>query len=336
MMVFTRCVVPLAALAIPIFLSSACCPWHCPEGCETEPQCDETAPTQENCTFLPLQCRDETHPINQRNMNRRVIAYGDSYVAGYNCLEQEGVEKCGFVRRLEALLATEIANFGVATLRAEEEVTGDWSRRMTLHAPPGECRVTGCGTPFSRVIQSVEKNPGATRAYVHIGGNDILMDAFLHLPSLPKPPRCRLTLPVLRFIDEIVSDVRQIVEVYQALGVAEVVVGSLAPVEGDSRRWCCRVGQFCGRCHLCVNTMLEAFSFGLADMVESLGGADSGVYFADHFHGIVLQDPDGCELHCDFIHLNCNGLDQIAETWYQALPTRPIGSTLLPPAAAPG
>jgi len=304
-----------------MFVFSACCPSYCPEGCDIATDCDDSPLIQELCTYLPPQCRAEAHPVNQRNMNKEVIVYGDSYVAGYNCLEQEGLERCGFVRKLEALLGTEIANFGVATLRAEEEVNGNWTRRMKLQEPPYECKITGCGTPFSRVIQSVEKNPEATRAYVHIGGNDILLEAVGHIFNLPKPPQCLLDPVILGFLDEIVCNVRQIVEVYRELGVAEVVVGSLAPVEADSRMWCCRIGLFCGQCNLCINAILEAFSDKLSDMVESMGGEGGGVYFADHFHEVEFQEPDGCELHCNYIHMNCAGLDQLADIWYSALPS---------------
>ncbi len=295
----------------------------CPSQCQKAPECEPSSgwATQVQCTYLTgtsPYCRDDSDPINQENMNKEVIVFGDSIAAGYNCLEQNGTKKCGFVSELETLLGQEIANFGLTTFMAKQEVEGGWS--LPVEMGGGTCTVSG-PTPFWRSHEALEKNPDASLVFVHIGTNDVFNYAFSHLSDFPKPPTCTLSSAFLSALDTIVSHVRAIVEEFQVLGIPKIVVGSFPPVEENSYDWCTFASPLCGNCYLCVNEVFEIFSNKLALMVQSMGGPGAGVSFADHFHGIVVPSPyNGCNLHCTTVHLNCLGYEQMAQIWASAVP----------------
>jgi len=311
--------IPLVVILLYALVSSGCtCPGQCQKDAECEPSSGWN--TQVQCTYLsgpPPYCRDDSDPINQENMNKDVIVFGDSIVSGYNCLEKDGVKKCGFVSSLENLLGREVADFGLISFMAQQEVQGGWS--LPIEMGGGTCVVSG-SAPFSRTHESLEKNPAASLVFVHIGANDVFNYAFSHLSEFPRPPACVVTSGFLSALDTIVSNVRAIVEEYKRLGVPQVVVGSFPPVEENSYDWCTFAGPLCGTCYLCVNDLFEVFSDKLATMVQAMGGGEAGVFFADHFHGILLPNPyTGCDLHCTHVHLNCLAYEQMAEIWASAI-----------------
>lgn len=313
----------LVALLFLLGARSACCP----PPCDKEPECGASGEAQAECTYLigtDVQtgelCRDDSDPINLRNMDREAIVFGDSAAAGYSCYQDENGVQCGFIRELETLLGKEIANFGVATLRSEEPLqTGGWSRKAEV---AGRDCVLATGAAFYWVDKSVEKNPEADTVFIHIGGNDILAHVFEDvlnpfLSSIPKPPECMLNQPMKDFLKKIAVNVEQIVARYDQLGIKNVLVGSVAPAEEDSADWC-RLGSPLGNAHLCVNEVLERLSQEFASMVTTYNG-NAKVYLADHFHEISMTNSDGCEIHCDPIHPNCNGHKEMARVFAEAL-----------------
>ena len=263
------------------------------------------------------QCVYWGNPVE--NSNRLAVNFGDSVAVGASCLQKSGfaVTRCGYIQPLETKLGgTQIANFS----------TGDYTALAEVNSG------------FSFVRQSVDHNPDVKRVYMHIGANDAKDYIETHCPRFPMvfnpvtqtcewapepyPSEWYAELSV------IVGNVRSIVQEYQTYGnpgiVREIVLGSLHPVEEN--------GDYIGNCkgicpgtqhYRCLNEVLETAAVELENLVESMGGATSGIYYADHFHGFPDQEPAACTISCDCAHLNCHGHDLMAQIWYNALPTVP-------------
>jgi len=236
------------------------------------------------------------------NTGRDAVTIGGSVVLGVACYLEPGGAACGFIPFLEELTGLEIANFGRQYFTAAAAVGGL--------------------VPYARVDNSVRVNPEAVRAYVLLGGNDVIQYFLAHVDEAPVPEDgCLLRQSVVDQMEKVLGNVRKVVERYRVFhGIPEVVVGSQPPV-GESSRACnsCRLWaeQYCGDCSQCLNEVLGAWSDMVAGMVAELGGPAAGIFFADHFHGFP-EDPRQCELFCDCPHPNCIGQERMAEIWYEA------------------
>lgn len=259
------------------------------------PDCHIPHETFASCAF----------PANpQENTGKDAIAIGGSVVLGAACIRELGGARCGFIPALEGLTGLEIANFGQQYFTAAVAVRGL--------------------VPYARVDRSVQTNPNAVRAYVLLGGNDVIQYLVTHVDEAPLPEDgCLLKEPVMEHLRKVLADVRLVVERYRAYhGVREVVVGSQPPVEPSSRACnSCRLWaeSFCGDCSQCMNKLLGTWAEMVAGMVTEMGGPAAGIFFADHFHAFP-EDPGECELFCDCPHPNCIGHDLMAEIWYGAVP----------------
>jgi len=259
--------------------------------CCPQPECRNTADGQ----FLPCVFEGD----DAGNSGKPHVNFGDSVAVGGWCSGN-----CGYIGRLEQLTSTEIANFGIAGHTAEDEVNGG----------------------FARVDESMTHNPGATRAYIHIGGNDLQYWIRAHTTQAPLPADgCAVGPDLQTEMEETVAYVRQIAQRYRVdHGVAEVVIGSVHPVEEAAqhklscqaffKNWGCDPTAY-----ECLNELLELYSDGVQAMVDSLGGPAAGYHFADHFQGFAA-DPPECSISCDCVHLNCCGHDTMADIWYAAAP----------------
>jgi hypothetical protein len=279
------------------------------QGCSSDP--DPVGP-ETGCVVCPnpdCHIPQETfascaYPANpQENTGREAITIGGSVVLGVACYEETGGARCGFIPALEELTGMQIANFGQQYFTAAAAVGGL--------------------VPYARVDNSVRLNPDATRVYLLLGGNDVIQYFLAHVDQAPLPEDgCLLKQAVQEQMRNILSDVRLVVERYRTYhGIPEVVVGSQPPV-GESSRACnsCRLWaeKYCGNCSQCLNELLGTWSDLVAGMVNDMGGAAAGIFFADHFHGFP-EDPGQCALFCDCPHPNCIGHDLMAGIWDAAM-----------------
>ncbi len=278
-----------ALAATSLFLINGCCP---------QPECKNLDTSQfQQCIF-------DFNPVE--NSNKDHICFGDSIAVGGWCSST-----CGFIEELERLTDTEIANFGIGGHTADKEV-GGWKHKKR-----------GNFEPFARVDLSVEKNPGARRVYMHIGGNDLQYFLRQNPAEAPVPADdCFISDALAVKMVEITENVRLIAERYRYFHeIPEVVIGSVHPIEETAVHGlsCKEMFQACSGqgCHLCLNELLEYFSFVLEDMTEAMGGAEEGIYFADHFHEFP-EAPGPCSVCCDCLHLNCQGHIMMAQIWYDA------------------
>ncbi len=146
------------------------------------------------------------------NTGKDALTIGGSVVLGAACLGGEGGAQCGFIPALEKLTGLEIANFGQQYFTAASAVGGL--------------------VPYQRVDTSARVNPDAVRAYVLLGGNDVIQYFLTHLDQAPLPEDgCLLKQPVIQAMQKTLGDVRLVVERYRVHhGIPEVVVGSQPPV----------------------------------------------------------------------------------------------------------
>ncbi len=231
------------------------------------------------------------------NSGKTVVNFGDSVAVGGWCSGN-----CGYIGRLETLTGDEIANFGIAGHTAEREVADG----------------------FARVDESMTHNPGAARAYVHIGGNDLQYWLRQHPALAPLPgDGCVAGADLEAEVAQTLGYVEQIARRYREdHGVAQVVIGSIHPVEEQAQhRGSCKAFFASWGCdpdaYQCLNELLETYSDGVTALVDSLGGEAAGYVYADHFHGFEA-DPPECSISCDCVHLNCCGHDTMADIWFAA------------------
>ncbi len=238
------------------------------------------------------------------NTGRRAIALGGSVVMGVACYLETGEARCGFIPALERLAGMQIANFGQQYFSTAAAVGGL--------------------VPYARIDTSVSVNPDMTRAYVMLGGNDIIQYLMFHVAQAPHPEDgCLRTPAVEAQMEKTLGNLRLVVERYRVHhGIPQVVVGSNPPV-GETSNACnsCRLWaeRTCGDCSQCLNELLGTWSDMVADMVVDMGGADAGIYFADHFNSFP-EPITQCSLFCDCPHPNCIGHDLLADIWHAAVP----------------
>ena len=213
-----------------------------------------------------LQC---IYPFNkEQNVGKQAIAMGGSNVMGVGCYHEtaEGPQ-CGFVPALEARTGMEIANFGFPYLSAGM-----------------------ASTIWTRVDRSARLNPDATRVYLMTGGNDLIQAFLLHRGEAPLPETgCELSDWVVGMIDKTLDDVRRIVERYKKRHkIPQIVVASTAPIGEDSlgcNSCASQIRPICGDCVYCINQLLGYWSERLNALLDSMGGAEAGIYFADMYSG---------------------------------------------------
>jgi hypothetical protein len=315
----------IALLGITVTLSSCCD--QPSQGICSQPECWTPKESFEKCNYMLH--RADTNPYNQRNMGKDFAIFGDSIAAGGWCYEEDqggNPTRCGFREPLESLLQGNlIAGFGFAGHTAENEVNGWTYPHPDVGELPG----------FAIVDKSVEKNPGAKRVYIHIGGNDIVDWLEVNMASVPMPSACTINTHLSGRLDAVGNYVSQIVEryIYQH-SVPEVVVGSVHRLELNRPGNAFSCYQIfcpkCGDCYQCMNDVLAEFSSRLSQRVDDLNqeyrtqhpGSPDVVFFADHFAGFGPNLAD-CEISCDCVHLNCNGHNGMADIWWQARPVVP-------------
>jgi len=290
-----------AFLAAVLALAGAGCSSDGQGGAGPEPEC--VVCPNPDCHVPHESFASCSYPASRdQNTGREAVVIGGSVVLGVACYREPGGAACGFVPGLERLTGLGVANFGQPYFTAAAAVGGL--------------------VPYARVDTSVRVNPDAVRAYVLLGGNDVIQYFVTHVDQAPRPgDGCRLKPAAVEEMEKTLGNVRRVVERYRLHhGVPEVVVGSQPPV-GEASRACnsCRMWaeRTCGDCSQCLNEVLGTWSDMAAGMVAELGGPAAGIFFADHFHGFP-EDPGECELYCDCPHPNCIGQDLMAEIWYEA------------------
>ncbi len=241
------------------------------------------------------------------NTDQGAVAIGGSVVMGCCCFAWGTASspfRCGFIPCLEELTGRQIANFGKQGQTIASEVNGL--------------------KKFVHVDTSIAVNPNATRVYILMGANDVILNLLRNAPDFPRPGNCcRLSDELIEPLRNTVSGMQRIVERYRVHhGVPQVVVASQPPVEeGSDAPKSCKTwtSEFCSDCYLCINEVLEVWSLMLADMVHALDGPENGIFFADLYRAFP-QDPTECSLYCDCVHPNCIGMERIAEALHEAVP----------------
>lgn len=221
------------------------------------------------------------------------IAFGDSIPVGGKCLST-----CGFIHGLEGATGKTVANFGIAGHTAHHEVDG-WVLW-------GEYK-----EPFWRVQQSIAFNPNATRAYIHIGGNDIIDCRFGDSPPAAchdilwpdDPPDCSLDASLEGYIASIAEKGRGIVQTYKGQGISDVYLLSPSQIDPDCAAFLLFVPDENER--QCINPLLLA----LRDALRSVA-TEEGVAFVDLTADTRLI---GCHCRNDCIHIDCQGFGLILE-----------------------
>lgn len=215
------------------------------------------------------------------------IAFGDSIPVGGKCLST-----CGFIDGLETATGKSVANFGIAGHTAHNEVDG-W----LLWGDYKE--------PFWRVQQSISLNPNATRAYIHIGGDDLIDCRFGDSPPASchdilwpnDPPDCSLDAGLEGFIASIADKVRLIVQTYKANGISDIYLFSPSQIDPDCAAFLLFIPDENER--QCINPLLLA----LRDALRSVA-TEEGTSFVD-----LTADQRLIANHCanDCIHIDCQG-----------------------------
>lgn len=261
--------------------------------------------SQDECFTQKEAFANCVYPNNpQENTNKKYVLLGPSSAAGGWCYEKDGVQKCGFVQRLEELTGEQVANFSLAALTVSDQVENG----------------------YVWLDESLANNPDAERVYLIMGGVDLIHHALDHPEEAPRPSTgCQID-PEATLLTDTVDNVRLLILHYMENGIQDIVVGSFPPVEElADHSFSCKQGvenkgaDPLWRINECFNEVLEEFSFLLFAMVQDLGGAAAGIHFADHFHGFPAN-PSECSLFCDCGHLNCTGHDLMAEIFYSARP----------------
>ena len=226
-------------------------------------------------------------------VNSDFIAFGDSISVGGKC-----ISTCGFINGLEAATGKKVANFGIAGHMAHNEVDG-WELW-------GEYK-----EPYWRVEQSIAFNPTATRAYVHIGGNDLIDCRFGDSPPAAcheilwpdDPPVCTMDASVEGYMASITNKVKLIVQHYKNNDISDVYLLSPAQIDPDCPAIVLMVPNEGER--LCIDPIILA----LRDALRAVA-LEEGISFVD-----LSSDEGLIGRHClnDCIHIDCQGFALVLE-----------------------
>lgn len=208
-------------------------------------------------------------------INRSTIIMGDSGVCA-TC-----PETCGWAGYLDG-----VANFWLPGHQASAEIDSG----------------------YLIVMESINLNPDATQAIIHIGGNDLRV-LVIQQSSLPSAPDCGISLELYAGIEEVIGMIMEIVQVYDAYGIHPIIT-SVHQVEENTTGFASCSSLFSDPS--CLNEMLGLYSETLRIATEA-----NGYTFVDFYS--AFTDPQECEKCCECLHCNCAGHADQAEMFLELL-----------------